>query len=89
MGALAGPCGYDQLTDVRAVTDPGPLRFRLQAGRLVLEFDRLHGEAVLLASAPGNPAADRHLLLVRRRRARSTTFRARLLVEAVDTTAGA
>lgn len=80
-GALAGPCGYDQLTDIRAITEAGPLRFRLPAGRLVLEFDRLPGEVVLLASAPGNPAADRHLLLVRRRRARSTMFRARLLVE--------
>lgn len=88
-GALAGPCGYDQLTDVRVVTEAGPLRFQLPAGRLVVDFERLPGEVVLLASAPGSPAADRHLLLVRRRRARSTMFRARLLVEASGVTVGA
>ncbi len=80
-GALAGPCGYDQLTDVQRLPRASQVTFDLPAGRLVLQLDPEPDEELFLASAPGNPAADRHLLFVRRRRARRTTFRARLLVE--------
>ena len=75
--ALAGPCGYDQLTEIRSVTESGPLRFALPSGRLTIALEVEPGERLYLASAPGNPAADRHLLLVRRRRAAHTRFRAR------------
>lgn len=75
-GALVGPCGYDQLQDVRRITG-GPLRFQLPGGWLTLEVDDASEERYV-ALAPGNPAADRHLLLVRRRRAARTSFRARI-----------
>lgn len=81
-GALSGPCGYDELADVRRV-DPGDGRveFDLPAGRLTIDLERAPGEELFLASAPGNPAADRHLLLVRRRRAAQTRFACRITVE--------
>jgi hypothetical protein len=79
--ALAGPCGYDQLTEIRSITEQGPLRFTLPAGRLTIALEGEPGERLYLASAPGNPAADRHLLLVRRRRAAHTRFRARFTVD--------
>ena len=80
---LTGPCGYDQLTDVRRMISDGPLAFELPGGgRLTIDLERGPGEERFLASAPGNPAADRHLLLVRRVRAASHTFRARLRVDA-------
>jgi hypothetical protein len=53
----------------------------LPAGRLTITLEREQGERLYLASAPGNPAADRHLLLVRRRRAAHTRFRARLTLD--------
>jgi hypothetical protein len=79
--ALAGPCGYDQLTEIRSVTEAGPLHFALPDGRLTLALDGEPGERLYLASAPGNPAADRHLLLVRRRRGAYTRFRARFTLD--------
>jgi hypothetical protein len=79
---LAGACGYDQLTEVRRLPAAADVvAFELPAGRLTIEFDTAPGEERFLASAPGNPAADRHLLLVRRVRAGHHTFRATLRVE--------
>jgi len=88
IGALAGGCGYDQLIDVRRITAVGPLAFELTAGRLTLDITPEPGEALLLASAPGNPAADRHLVVVRRRRAAHTRFDARIRVHSTGGTTG-
>jgi len=91
LGALAGTCGYDELLDVRRivripVAAGGSAAASLDrpALRLTWEFDDARvdvwlapaDEEVFLASAPGNPAADRHDLLVRRLTARSTVFAA-------------
>ena len=88
-GALSGTCGYDELRDVRRMVGAGAgavaASSSLPAGSpLTWEFDDARVDAWLapaeeelyLASAPGNPAADRHDLLVRRRVARTTVFAA-------------
>jgi hypothetical protein len=82
-GALEGPCGYDELTDVRRI-DAGAatLSFDLPAGRLAIGLEQLPGEKRYLASAPGNPAAHRHLLLVRRVVASRVNFRSVLRIAA-------
>ena len=80
-GALDGPCGYDQLEDVRRVTSGAPLRFRLPNGHLTLAFDPEPGELQFVASAPGNPAADRHTLFVRRQTGRRARFATRIDLE--------
>lgn len=82
-GAVAGACGYDQLTEVRRIRPPGPLEFLLPVGRMVLDLTAAPDEEWFLASAPGNPAADRQLLLVRRRRAAQTSFMTRITVDRV------
>jgi hypothetical protein len=74
-GALVGSCGYDLALDIRRVSAaPGePLTWALDGGRVDFWLAPATEEA-LLASVPGNPAADRHHLLVRRRVASSTMF---------------
>ena len=67
-GALAGPCGYDVLSDVRGLTpQPGvPLTWTFDDALVDIWLAPIRGEQLFVASAPGNPAADRHDLLVRR-----------------------
>jgi len=79
-GVVAGACGYDQLTEVRRILPPGPLEFLLPNGWLVLDLTPEPDEDWFLASAPGNPVADRQLLLIRRRRAAQTRFVTRITV---------
>lgn len=80
--ALSGPCGYNEVGDIRRI-DPGNgrLEFDLLTGRLTIELEPEAGEELLLASAPGNPATDRHLLFVRRRRVAQTRFECRITVD--------
>jgi hypothetical protein len=73
--ALVGPCGYDVLTDVRRIVGkPAELPFRSAAGNVLVRLEPMPGEQLFVATAPGNPAADTHSVLVRRRVARSTAF---------------
>lgn len=87
-GAVAGACGYDQLTEVRRIRPPGPLEFVLPSGRLVLDLTPALDEEWFLASTPGNPAADRQLLLVRRRQASRTRFVTRITVDSLRGASG-
>ena len=79
-GALAGTCGYDEARDVRRVSTAGPqsaegpLTWAIDRGRVDLWLGPGDDEELYLASVPGNPAADRHDLLVRRRSASRTRF---------------
>ena len=76
-GALAGTCGYDQAVDVRRVATAGatggPLSWAIDGGRIDVWLAPAP-EELLLASVPGNPAADRHDLLVRRRAGSTALF---------------
>ena len=76
-GALHGSCGYDEARDVRRIPSPalGPLTWAIDGGRVDLWLAPA-AEEVLIASVPGNPAADRHDLLVRRRVGSATLFAA-------------
>ena len=73
--ALAGGCGYDEARHTRrlpaAATEP--LRWAFDDARVDVWLAPA-AEDLLLASVPGNPAADRHDLLVRRRVADTTIF---------------
>jgi hypothetical protein len=75
-GALAGPCGYDVVTDVRRIAPEAdlPLSWLFEDARVDLWFAAGPRELVFVASAPGNPAADRHDLLVRRVTGRQALF---------------
>ncbi len=77
--ALRGPCGYDELRDVRrVVAGGGRLTFRHPGGDVTLLVEPIPGEDLFVASAPGNPAADRHSLLVRRVHGAEATFMTRI-----------
>src|SRR5439155_24438817 len=78
--ALAGPCGYDQLVDIRRILGrPSWLTFRLGFRDLTVDLGKgVEDEELYVATAPGNPAADTHSLLVRRCRGTSATFVTRL-----------
>ena len=62
------PCGYDVVSDVRSIAAPAdaPLSWRFDDARVDAWFAPNRGEQLFVASAPGNPAADRHDLIVRR-----------------------
>ena len=64
------------LTDPRALPPDAVLLADLPNGRIRVDFgaDQAADDARILASAPGNPAADRHAVLLRRRTASTTTF---------------
>ncbi len=74
-GALAGGCGYDEARDVRRLPASAaePLSWSVDDARVDVWLAPA-SEELLLASVPGNPAADRHDLLVRRRVADTTMF---------------
>jgi len=72
-GVLAGTCGYDEARDVRRVEIGPSLRWSLDAAALDLWLPP-DAEERLLATVPGNPAADTHDLLVRRHTAPRTFF---------------
>lgn len=75
-GTLAGPCGYDEARDIRRVAAAAsgePLTWALDRVRVDLWLAPTD-EETLVASVPGNPAADRHDLLVRRRVTAATLF---------------
>jgi hypothetical protein len=79
--ALVPGCGYEHLTHVVPLPEElTTLRASLPAGELRVEIppDQAADDARLLASAPGNPAGERHAVLVRRRTAQSATFVTRL-----------
>jgi len=71
---LAG-CGYEHLTEARDVTSIDAFAVDLPDGRLTVATQGSKAEMRILASAPGNPAADRHRVLIRRRTGTSVTFR--------------
>src|SRR5205823_1507507 len=57
-GALSGPCGYDQLQEVRRIERGQPdLAFGLASGGLAIGLESEPGDELFVASAPGNPAA--------------------------------
>jgi hypothetical protein len=70
---LAG-CGYEHLTEARDVTSVEGFAAALPNGRLTVAATGSKAEMRILASAPGNPAADRHMVLIRRRTGTSATF---------------
>jgi len=76
-GDLRGPCGYDNLTDIRALPAGAmTLRATLPGGQMTVDPspDADGSETRFLASAPGNPAADRHVVFVRRQSASAARF---------------
>jgi hypothetical protein len=70
---LAG-CGYEHLTGTRDVTSVDAFSAALPNGRLTVATLGSKAELRLLASAPGNPATDRHNVLIRRRTGMSVAF---------------
>jgi hypothetical protein len=73
-GVLTSGAGYEHLTDARDVSSIRKFGAVLPHGRLTLTADGSKAEMRILAAAPGNPAADRHSVLIRRRTAESATF---------------
>ena len=74
--ALRGPCGYDELTGTQRLPG-GPTVAAVRLGDTMLNVIVAGdgaGEERFIASAPGNPAADRHAVLVRRRTGSRATF---------------
>jgi hypothetical protein len=71
---LMGGCGYEHLADARDVTSVDAFSADLADGRLTVATEGSKAEMRILASAPGNPAADRHTVLIRRRTGTSATF---------------
>ena len=74
-GALCGPCGYDELTAIQRLPG-GPTVAAVRLGETMLTVVTADGagEERFIALAPGNPAADRHAVLVRRRTGSRATF---------------
>jgi hypothetical protein len=74
-GALTGSCGYEHFAGVRRLADAGAVRLRWQidSASLDLSLPPEAGER-FVATAPGNPAADRLSVLVRRRVAEKALF---------------
>ena len=78
--ALRGPCGYDELTGTQRLP-AGPTVATARLGETMMNAivaDPGSGEERFIASAPGNPAADRHVVLVRRRTGSTATFETRI-----------
>jgi hypothetical protein len=69
--------GYEHLTQVRALPEELTtfhVSIPLAELSVGIPDDQEADDARFLASAPGNPAADRHSVLIRRRTADSATF---------------
>ncbi len=72
---LAAGCGYEHLSDVRNLGSARTLSAVVPSGALAVDLGPSgDAETRLLASAPGNPAADRHVVLLRRRAGSTATF---------------
>lgn len=67
-------CGYEHLTGARDVSSVDTFAAALPNGRLTVVTGGSKAEMRILASGPGNPAADRHMVLVRRRTGSAVTF---------------